>query len=139
MDAKRAVQRLYRGDCNNALEHGFTEDVNRMRDRTFPHSARNWRDRAYNECGRDAIRKELDRIGRRCRNSHQAAGDCSELGETAATIIVDDSGVCPAERHFRRQRKRNNLRSSVKNAVVLHMDSARDTLTMLSVIVVEMV
>ena len=110
MDAKRAVQRLYRGDCNNALEHGFTEDVNRMRDRTFPHFARNWRDRAYNECGRDAIRKELDRIGRRCRNSHQAAGDCSELGETAATIIVDDSGVCPAEteRHFRI--RRHNLK-----------------------------
>ena len=108
MDAKRAVQRLYRGDCNNALEHAFTEDVNRMRDRTFPHSARNWRDRAYNKCGRDAIRKELDRIGRRCRNSHQAAGDCSELGETAATIIFDNSGVCPAERHFRQQRIRGH-------------------------------
>jgi len=107
-DAKRAVQRLYRGDCNNALDNAFTEDVNRMRDRTFPRFAKNWRDRAYNECGRDAIRKELDRIGRRCRNSQEAAGDCSELGETAATIIVDNSGVCP--RHFRRQRKRNNLK-----------------------------
>ena len=111
MDAKRAVQRLYRGDCNNALDSGFTEDVNRMRDRTFPQFARNWRDRAYNECGRDAIRKELDRIGRQCRNSHEAAADCSELGETAATIIVDNSGVCPEDDdRFRRQRKRSNLK-----------------------------
>ena len=95
--AKRAVQRIYDGDCNNALDRDFTRKVNRMRDRKFPRNARNWKDRQYNNCGRDAIKTELNRIGRQCRNSGQAAKDCNELGKIAAGNIVDRSNVCPAE------------------------------------------
>ena len=95
--AKRAVQRIYDGDCNNALDRDFTRKVNRMRDRKFPRNARNSKDRQYNNCGRDAIKTELNRIGRQCRNSGQAAKDCNELGKVAAGNIVDRSNVCPAE------------------------------------------
>jgi len=95
--AKRAVQRIYDGDCNNALDRDFTRKVNRMRDRKFPRNARNRKDRQYNNCGRDAIKTELNRIGRQCRNSGQAAKDCNDLGKVAAGNIVDRSNVCPAE------------------------------------------
>ena len=80
--------------------------------RKFPSNPRNWRDRARNHCARKAIKSELDRIGRQCRNSGQAADDCNELGSTAATIIVNDSGFCPTNRGTRgaNQRGNNNLR-----------------------------
>lgn len=95
-EAKRAVQRIYDDDCNNALDRDFTRKVNRMRDRKFPRNARNRRDRQYNNCGRDAIKTELNRIGRHCRNSGQATKDCNELGKIAAGNIVDRSNVCPS-------------------------------------------
>ena len=81
--------------------------------RKFPSNPRNWRDRARNHCARKAIKSELDRIGRQCRNSGQAADDCNELGSTAATIIVNDSGFCPTRGTRRRGANRfgnNNLR-----------------------------
>jgi len=60
-----------------------------LRDRKFPDdNARNWKEREYNKCGRDAIKKETDRIGKKCRNSGQASKDCNELGEVAADNIV---------------------------------------------------
>ena len=94
-DAKRAVDDLFDNDCTNALDRRFTQDVNRMRDRKFnPNNARNWKDRQYNKCGRDAIKKETDHIGKKCRNSGQAAKDCNELGEVAADNIVHDAGLC---------------------------------------------
>ena len=94
-DAKRAVDDLFNNDCNNALDRRFTQDVNRMRDRKFnPDNARNWKEREYNKCGRDAIKKETDKIGKKCRNSGQAAKDCNELGEAAANNIVHDAGLC---------------------------------------------
>ena len=64
--------------------------------RKFPRRARNWKERARNECGQKAIKSELDRIGRQCRDSSKAADDCNDLGEAAASIIVKDSDVCPA-------------------------------------------
>ena len=93
--ADRIVQRIFDGDCDNALDRDFTQHVNRIRDRKFPRNARNWRDRQYNNCGRDAIKTELNRIGRQCGNSHHAAKDCNELGNAAADNIVHEYGVCP--------------------------------------------
>jgi len=94
-DAKRAVDDLFNNDCNNALDRRFTQDVNRMRDRKFnPDNARNWKEREYNKCGREAIKKETDRIGKKCRNSHHAAKDCNELGKAAADNIVHAAGLC---------------------------------------------
>jgi hypothetical protein len=113
--AKRAVQRIYDGDCNNALDRDFTRKVNRMRDRNFPRNARNWKDRQYNNCGRDAIKTELNRIGRQCRNSGQATKDCNELGRIAAGNIVDRSNVCPSHgygaSHHNLQKFRRECRS----------------------------
>jgi len=71
-DTKRAVDNLFNNDCNNALDRRFTQDVNSMRDKKFS-TARNWKQRQYNKCGRDAIKNELDRIGKKCRDSGQAA------------------------------------------------------------------
>jgi len=111
-DGRNAVRRLFNNDCNNALDRRFTRDVNRIRDRKFPSNPRNWRDRARNHCARKAIKNELDRIGRQCRNSGQAADDCNELGSTAATIIVNDSGFCRNNRGTRGASRGfgNNLR-----------------------------
>ena len=76
--------------------------------RKFPSNPRNWRDRARNHCARKAIKSELDRIGRQCRNSGQAADDCNELGSTAATIIVNDSGFCRNNRTSTSNRTTSN-------------------------------
>ena len=100
--------------------------------RKFPSNPRNWRDRARNHCARKAIKSELDRIGRQCRNSGQPADDCNELGSTAATIIVNDSGFCPTRgtrganrfgnnnlRQFRRECRRvgvGSCQGSILNA-----------------------
>ena len=78
--------------------------------RKFPSNPRNWRDRARNHCARKAIKSELDRIGRQCHNSGQAADDCNELGSTAATIIVNDSGFC-------RNNRTSNRTTSNRNAL----------------------
>ena len=58
--------------------------------------SRNWKQRQYNKCGRDAIKKELDCIGKskKCRDSSHAAKDCNKLGEAAADNIVHDAGLC---------------------------------------------
>lgn len=79
--------------------------------RKFPNNARNWRDRSYNECAQKAIKKELNRIGKECRNSDQAADDCNDLGSAAARIIVRDSGYCPPEDTMHSaSRGKNNLK-----------------------------
>ena len=98
-DAKRAVDDLFNNDCTNALDRRFTQDVNSMRDKKFS-TARNWKQHQYNKCGRDAIKKDLDRIGKKCRDSSHAAKDCNELGMAAAEDIVKDSGVCPSHNGY---------------------------------------
>lgn len=80
--------------------------------RKFPNNTRNWRDRSYNECAQKAIKKEINRIGKECRNSDQAADDCNDLGSAAARIIVRDSGYCPPEDFgsASSQGRKNNLK-----------------------------
>mmetsp|Transcript_5469 Transcript_5469/g.13713 ORF Transcript_5469/g.13713 Transcript_5469/m.13713 type:complete len:223 (-) Transcript_5469:143-811(-) len=112
-DGRRAVNNIFAGNCQNALDRSFTRDVNRVRDRRFSSdNARNWRERAYNECARNAIKGELDRIGRKCRNSGQAADDCNDLGKEAARMIVRDDGQCRerGSRASSNRRQSNNLK-----------------------------
>lgn len=93
IDGKRMVNDKFRNNCNNALDRNFVRNVNRQRDRQFGNNS-NWQDRAYNKCAQDAIQRELDHIGRQCRNSSQAADDCNELGREAARVIVRQARVC---------------------------------------------
>ena len=79
-----------------------------MEDRRFPRRARNRRDRAYNKCARKAVKKELNRIGKKCRNSGKAADDCNDLGKEAARMIARNEGQCGPSRTSRR--KSNNLK-----------------------------
>jgi hypothetical protein len=92
-DGKRIVQDAYDGDCNNVVNKSFQSDVKRQKDRKFSRN-KNWKDNAYNDCGKKAVDKELDAVGKECNNSGQAASDCNELGEEAAKAIVRENNKC---------------------------------------------
>lgn len=49
---------------------------------------------AYNDCGKKAVDKELNAVGKKCQNSGQAASDCNELGQEAAKAIVRENDKC---------------------------------------------
>ena len=69
-----------------------------MRGRTnwLLHREENWQDRVFNKCLRKAVKKRLREIGNECMTDPDVADDCDELGEEAAHIIVQDSGLCQA-------------------------------------------
>ena len=66
-----------------------------MQERTCPSRLSNFRDRVRNRCARDAIKSELNRIGKRCLRNDD--GDCNDLGEYAAQMVIR-SEVCSRSR-----------------------------------------
>ena len=84
---ENAVDRIYRGNCNNVLERDFESRVQGRADRLI-HRVENWQDRVFNQCLRMAVKKRLREIGNECLPDPRAADDCDQLGEAAAYIIV---------------------------------------------------
>ena len=88
---QREVQKLYGGNCGNAWD--LEKRANRVKDRSFPSDPRDWRERAYNQCAREAMDKEVKKIEKQCLNNN--TGECEDLGETAAEIIVFNNVCTP--------------------------------------------
>lgn len=98
-DGERAAQDLvggyYQGDCNNALNRNFARNIKLSSRRKFSdRGVMNWKDRIYNECARDEIERELERVGRECLGSSTAGSDCNSLGKEVARLIVRQAGIC---------------------------------------------
>ena len=87
------MDRVYRGNCNNVLERDFERRVQGRANRLI-HSEWTWKDRVFNKCLRNAVKKRLREVGNECLPDPDAADDCAKLGEAAAYIIVQDSGLC---------------------------------------------
>ena len=104
------VRDIFQNDCNIALSRSFQREVNRNSNRQFGNNRGGWQNRAYNQCAQDAVQQELQRIGRQCQHSGQAADDCNKLGQEAARSIVYQSDVCPAGRFGAASSSHNDLR-----------------------------
>ena len=84
---------LYDYDCSKVLESGFERRVTRATTRLL-HREQTWHDRVFNKCASQAAEKRLREINDECLDNPDVADDCDELGEAAAYIIVQESGLC---------------------------------------------
>ena len=109
-DGQQMVRNIFQNDCNVALSRSFQRDVNRNSNRRFGNNRGGWQNHAYNQCAQDAVEQELQRIGRQCQNSGQAADDCNKLGQEAARAIVYQSDVCPTHEFGAAHSRHDDLR-----------------------------
>eukprot|EP01083_Nonionella_stella_P040998 111167_1 len=91
-DGQKSVKKLWKRsgeDCDNAWD--LERQANKMKSRNYPRKSRNWRDRAYNRCAREGADNQVQKVEKQCLNNDPS--QCTDLGETAAEIIVFDN-VC---------------------------------------------
>jgi hypothetical protein len=91
---QRSVNKLWKqsgSDCSNAF--GLQKNVNRMKTRNYPDTG-NWKTKSYNQCARDGADAAVKAIEKKCLNDDSS--QCTDLGETAAEIIVYNN-VCPGQ------------------------------------------
>jgi hypothetical protein len=94
-DGRRAVNNLWKNDCNNAWD--LKNSAKRMKDRSYPSTARNPRDAAYNKCARDAIDKEVKSVEKKC--FEDSSSECEAVGELAASVIAQTQ-VCKFDQPY---------------------------------------
>lgn len=93
MAGQKDVQRMWKNsgsNCDNAWD--LQNQANKKKKKSYPSSS-NWKTDSYNECARDGIDAEVKKIEKRC--FEDDSSQCTDLGKTAAEIIVKDNHCGP--------------------------------------------
>mmetsp|Transcript_19895 Transcript_19895/g.43148 ORF Transcript_19895/g.43148 Transcript_19895/m.43148 type:complete len:220 (-) Transcript_19895:167-826(-) len=90
-DGKRTVDDLWRSmgeDCGDAFN--LEKKADHEKNKKYP-SSQNWKTDAFNECARDGVDQQVQKIEKDCLGG---PSECVELGETAAELVVKDNYEC---------------------------------------------
>lgn len=92
-DGKKTVDDLWKSmdeNCDNAWD--LDDDANKKKNKKYPRKAENRKDQEYNDCARDEVDKQVERIEKKCFDNDPS--QCEDLGKTAAELVVKDNYEC---------------------------------------------
>jgi len=92
-DGAKSVQQLWKKTGSNCANvWGLEAEADKMKKKDYSEGG-NWEEESYNECARDAVDAEVEKIEKTCLEDNSS--QCSSLGYAAAEHVVKDNWCTP--------------------------------------------
>jgi len=92
-DGAKSVQQLWKKTGSNCANvWGLEAEADKMKKKDYSEGG-NWEEESYNECARDAVDAEVEKIEKTC--LEEDSSQCVSLGNAAAEIVVKEYWCTP--------------------------------------------